>query len=142
MSDFKRLAHAIWNCKYHIVWCPKYRFRIMKGAVQKSVKEIISQLCEWKKLEILELNVLEDHVHLIISIPPKYAVSDIIGFLKGKCAIKIFDRHLELKKRYWGRHFWAKGYCVTYFPHLFLSSGIIFSDRFFLASYSSNRTAG
>ena len=69
MSDFKRLAHAIWNCKYHIVWCPKYRFKVMKGAIQKSVKEIISQLCEWKKLEILELNVLEDHVHLIISIP-------------------------------------------------------------------------
>ena len=69
----------------------------MKGAVQKSVKEIISQLCEWKKLEILELNVLEDHVHLVISIPPKFAVSEIIGFLKGKCAIKIFDRHLKLK---------------------------------------------
>ena len=87
--------------------------RILKGAIQKSVKEIISQLCEWKKLEILEMNVLEDHVHLVISIPPKFAVSEIIGFLKGKCAIKIFDRHLELKKRYWGRHFWAKGYCVS-----------------------------
>ena len=92
MSDFKKLAHAIWDCKYHIVWCSKYRFRILKGAVQKSVKEIISQLCEWKKLEIMELNVLEDHVHLVISIPPKFAVSEIIGFLKGKCAIKIFDR--------------------------------------------------
>ena len=113
MSDFKKLAHAIWQCKYHIVWCPKYRFRILKGAVQKSVNEIISQLCEWKKLEILEMNVLEDHVHLVISIPPKFAVSEIVGFLKGKCAIKIFDRHLELKKRYWGRHFWAKGYCVS-----------------------------
>ena len=65
ISDFKILAHAIWNCKYNIVWCPKYRFKVMKGTVQKSVKEIISQMCEWKKLEILELNVLEDHVHLI-----------------------------------------------------------------------------
>ena len=73
MSDFKRLAHAIWDCKYHIVWCSKYRFRILKGAVQKSVKEIISQLCEWKKLEVLEMNVLEDHVHIVISIPPKCA---------------------------------------------------------------------
>jgi putative transposase len=70
--------------------------------VQKSVKEIITQLYDWKRLEILEMNVLEDHVHLVISIPPKYAVSEIIGFLKGKCAIKVFDRHLELKKRYWG----------------------------------------
>ncbi len=77
MSDFKRLAHAVWQCKYHIVWCFKYRFKIMKGAVQKSVKEIIVQLCEWKKWDILEMNVLEDHVHLVISIPPKHAVSDI-----------------------------------------------------------------
>ena len=113
MNDFKRLAHAIWDCKYHIVWCPKYRFRILKGQIQKSVKEIINQLCDWKKLEILEMNVQEDHVHLVISIPPKFAVSEIIGFLKGKCAIKIFARHLELKKRYWGRYFWAKGYCAS-----------------------------
>lgn len=67
MSDFKKLAHAIWDCKYHIVWCPKYRFRILKGAVKQSVTEIIKQLCEWKKLEILEMNVQEDHVHLVIS---------------------------------------------------------------------------
>ena len=80
MTDFERLAHAIWQCKYHIVWCPKYRFRILKGGVQKSVKEILIQLCEWKKLEILAINVVEDHVHLVISIPPKYAVSDTIGF--------------------------------------------------------------
>jgi putative transposase len=113
MSDFKKLAHAIWECKYHIVWCPKYRFKILQGPLQKSVEEIITQLCEWKKLEMLEMNVQEDHVHLLISIPPKYAVSDVVGFLEGKCAIKVFDRHIELKKRYWGRHFWAKGYCVS-----------------------------
>ena len=113
MGEFKKLAHAIWECKYHIVWCPKYRFKILQGPLQKSVEEIITQLCEWKKLEMLEMNVQEDHVHLLISIPPKYAVSDVVGFLKGKCAIKVFDRHLELKKRYWGRHFWAKGYCVS-----------------------------
>ena len=113
MSSFNKLAHAIWQCKYHIVWCPKYRFRILKGAVEKSVKEIIKQLCEWKKLEILEMNIQEDHIHVILSIPPKFAVSEIVGFLKGKCAIKIFDKHRTLKKRYWGRHFWAKGYCVS-----------------------------
>jgi len=113
MSEFKKLAHAIWQCKYHIVFCPKYRFKIMKGSVQESVKEFLTQLCSWKKLEIMEMNVQEDHVHLLVSIPPKHSVSEVVGFLKGKCAIKMFDRHLDLKKRYWGRHFWAKGYCVS-----------------------------
>ena len=113
MSEFKKLAHAIWQCKYHIVFCPKYRFKILKGSVQESVREFLKQLCEWKKLEILEMNVQEDHVHLLLSIPPKYSVSEVVGFLKGKCAIKMFDRHLDLKKRYWGRHFWAKGYCAS-----------------------------
>lgn len=83
MSYFKRLAHAIWQCKYHIVWFPKYRFKILKGAVEKSVKEFIKQLCEWKKLEILEMNVQEDHIHLVISIPPKFAVSEVVGFFEG-----------------------------------------------------------
>lgn len=112
MSEYKKLAHALWQCKYHIVWCPKYRFKILKGKVADSLREIIWQLCEWKKLEILEGNVQSDHIHLVLSIPPKYSISEVVGFLKGKSAIKIFDRHLELKKRYWGRHFWAKGYCV------------------------------
>ena len=113
MQDFKRLAHAVWECKYHIVWCPKYRFKILTKAVWKSVREIIRQLCEWKQIEILEGNVQEDHIHLVLSVPPKYSISEAVGFLKGKSAIKIFDMHLELKKRYWGRHFWAKGYCVS-----------------------------
>ena len=113
MSELKKLAHAVWNCKYHLIWCPKYRFRILKGGVKQSVVEILHQLCEWKKIEVLEMNVQEDHVHMVLSIPPKFSVSEVVGFLKGKCAIKIFDKHLELKKRYWGRHFWAKGYCVS-----------------------------
>ena len=113
MSDFKRLAHAVWQCKYHIVWCPKYRFRVLDGEVRKTLRDIIRQLCDWKKIEILEGNVQEDHIHLVLSIPPKYSVSEAVGFLKGKSAIKIFDLHHELKKRYWGRHFWAKGYCVS-----------------------------
>jgi putative transposase len=108
-----KLAHAIWQCKYHIVWCPKYRFRILKGAVEKSVKEIITKLCGWKRLEILEMSIQEDHIHVILSIPPEFAVSEVVGFFKGKCAIKMFDKHLKLKKRYWGRHFWAKGYCMS-----------------------------
>ena len=113
MSNFKKLAHAIWECKYHFVWCPKYRFRILKGEIGKSIREIIRELCKWRDLEIIEGNVQIDHVHLVIWIPPKYSVSEAVGFLKGKSAIKIFDRHPELKKRYWGRHFWARGYCVS-----------------------------
>ena len=113
MRELQKLAHAVWQCKYHVIWCPKYRFKILNGALQKSVGEILQQLCEWKKLDVLEMNVQEDHVHLVLSIPPKNSVSEVVGFLKGKCAIKVFDRHLELKKRYWGRHFWAKGYCVS-----------------------------
>jgi putative transposase len=113
IKDFKRLAHAVWQCKYHIVWCPKYRFRILKGEVGESVRDIIKQLCEWKKVEILEGNVQIDHIHLVLSFPPKYSISEVVGFLKGKSAIKMFDMHNELKKRYWGRHFWTKGYCVS-----------------------------
>lgn len=113
MKQFQRLSHAVWECKYHVIWCPKYRFRILKGDIAKSVRTILRQLCEWKKIEILAGNVQADHVHLVISFPPKYSVSDVIGFLKGKSAIKIFDKHVDLKKRYWGRHFWAKGYCVS-----------------------------
>ena len=113
MKHFKRLAHAMWECKYHIVWCPKYRFKILTGGVGNSVRDIIKQLCEWKKIEILEGNVQADHVQLLLCVPPKHSISEVVGFLKGKSAIKIFDRHLELKRRYWGRHFWAKGYCVS-----------------------------
>ena len=113
MSQFNKLAYAVWDCKYHVVWCPKYRFRILKGDIAKSIREILRQLCEWRKIEILAGNVQRDHVHLVISFPPKYSVAAVIGFLKGKSAIKVFDRHLDMKKRYWGRHFWAKGYCVS-----------------------------
>ena len=113
MGDFKKLAHAVWQCKYHLVWCPKYRYRVMKGDVGRSVRDIIRQLCEWKKVEILAGNVQIDHIHLVVAIPPKYSVSKFVGFVKGKSAIKILDYYPSLKRRYWGRHFWAKGYCVS-----------------------------
>lgn len=112
MRTFKRLSHAVWECKYHLVWCPKYRYRVLTGDIGASVSELIGQLCQWKKLELLESNVQDDHIHMVVSVPPKYAISEVVGFLKGKSAIKLFDLHTELKKRYWGRHFWAKGYCV------------------------------
>ena len=113
MGNFKKLAHAIWECKYHLVWCPKYRFQILKGEIGSSARDTIRELCSWWDLEILEGNIQVDHVHLVIWIPPKYSVAEVVGFLKGKSAIKIFDRHPELKRRYWGRHFWARGYCVS-----------------------------
>ena len=93
MKGFKKLAHAVWKCKYHLVWCPKYRFRILKGDIGKSVRDILKQLCEWKGIEILAGNVQADHIHLVLTIPPKHAVSDLVGFLKGKSAIKVFDMH-------------------------------------------------
>ena len=105
MKDFKRLAHALWECKYHIVWCPKYRFRLLKGEIRKSIRDIVKQLCEWKQAEILEGSVQIDHIHLVLSILPKYSVSEFVGFLKGKSAIKTFDMHLELKRRYWAGTF-------------------------------------
>jgi len=113
MKEIQKLSHAVWECKYHLVWCPKYRFRILKGDVAKSLRDIIRQLCSWKKVEILEGNVQVYHVHLVVSFPPKYSISEVVGFLKGKSAIRMFDKYMGLKKRYWGRHFWAKGYCVS-----------------------------
>ena len=113
MNQFRKLSHVVWQCKYHVVWCPKYRFRILKGEIGQSIRAVIRQLCDWRRIEIVEGSVQIDHIHLILSIPPKYSVSEAIGFLKGKSAIKIFDMNQELKRRYWGRHFWAKGYCVS-----------------------------
>ena len=113
MNDFKRLAHAVLPCRYHVLCCSKCRFRILQGEVGRSVRDIIRQLCIWSNIEILEGNTQFDHIHLVLSIPPKYSVSEAVGFLKGKSAIKIFDFNHELKKRYWGRHFWSKGYRVS-----------------------------
>ena len=99
---------------YHIVWCPKYRYRILKGEVGKYVEETIKQLCEWKKVDVKEMNVQEDHVHMVVSIPPKVSISELMGILKGKTAIKLFKSYPGLKRKpYWGNHFWSRGYCVS-----------------------------
>ena len=114
MAKWKKIAHVVYQCSYHIVWCPKYRFRIMKGEVGKYIAKRIESLCEWKEIEILELNVMEDHVHMIITLPPKISVSEIMGILKGKTAISLFKNFPTLKKKpYWGNHFWSRGYCVS-----------------------------
>ncbi len=108
------MAHVVYQCSYHIIWCPKYRFRIMKGGVGKYIEETIRSLCEWKSIDILELNVREDHVHAVVSIPPKHSISEVMGILKGKTAIKVFKSYPALKRKpYWGNHFWSRGYCVS-----------------------------
>ena len=116
MSRFERLAHVIWHCQYHLVWVPKYRHRILKGEVQAEVERCIRLFCDQKKVQIIELNIRPDHVHLLAKIPPKVSVSDMLGILKGRTAIRIFKQFPKLKRKpywgNWGNHFWAKGYCV------------------------------
>ena len=113
-KQYKRLSHSIWLCTYHIIFCPKYRYEVLKGKAEVCVRNEIYRLCGCKDaVEIEEINVQDDHVHMIISIPPKYSVSEIMGFLKGKTAIKLFQTQKDLTKQYWGRHIWARGYCVS-----------------------------
>ena len=113
MKEYKSLNHTRWDCKYHVVFIPKYRKKQIFGALRKHLGEIFHDLAKRKECKIEEGHLHEDHVHICISIPPKYAVSNVVGYLKGKSAIKIFDRHVGLKKRYWGRHFWGRGYFVV-----------------------------
>ena len=114
MSRFKKLTHTIYECKYHIVFCPKYRHRVFTGEVAEYCKSQLYHLCRQKELiEILELNIQEDHIHLVLSIAPKYSLSSIVGYLKGKLSLNMFARYEKLGKRYWGRHLWSRGYCVS-----------------------------
>ena len=111
---FKKLSHTIYECKYHIVCCPKYRFRIFKDDINEYTKGLIYTFCSQQDLvEVLELNIQKDHIHFVLSIPPKYSVSSVMGFIKGKLAFRLFQRYEKLGKRYWGRHFWTRGYCVS-----------------------------
>jgi len=113
MSRFKKLSHVIWHCQFHIVWVPKYRYRILNGKIGEEVRKNIIIQSERLNCEIVELNVQDDHVHLLIKVPPKIAISKLMGVLKGKTAIRVFNKFPELKKRpYWGNHYWAEGYCI------------------------------
>ena len=109
----KSLTHTKWMCKYHIVFTPKYRRKIIFNQYRESVREIIRDLCKWKGVEIIEGHVCIDHVHLLVSIPPKMAVSNFMGYLKGKSAMMMFDRHANLKYKYGNRNFWSRGYYVS-----------------------------
>lgn len=114
MSKYKKQSHVVWKCDYHIVWTPKYRFRVLSGLVKDLVEHDIRLLSEWKGCEVIELNIQSDHIHLVISIPPKVSVSELVGTLKGKLAIKLFKNYPQLKKKpYWGNHFWARGILLT-----------------------------
>ena len=106
------LAHTKWNCKYHIVFAPKYRRQVIYGQIRSDIGVIIRKLCEYKGVEIIEAEACPDHIHMLVSIPPKYSVSQFMGYLKGKSSLMISDRHANLNYKYGDRHFWARGYYV------------------------------
>ena len=110
--DNNSLAHTKWNCKYHIVFTPKYRRQIIYKQISADIGQIIRALCARKGVEIIEAAAMPDHIHLYVSIPPKYSVSEFVGYLKGKSSLMIFDRHANLKYKYGNRHFWCRGYYV------------------------------
>ena len=114
MSKYRKLTHVFYKCDYHIVFTPKYRFRILDGLVRPVVDQDIRMISNWKEVEIAELNIQPDHVHMVCSIPPKVSISQYMGILKGKLAIRLFKTYPNLKKKpYWGNHFWSRGYFVS-----------------------------
>ena len=110
--DKNSLAHTQWECKYHLVFAPKYRRQIVYGKIKADIGKILRELCERKGIEIIEATCCPEHVHMLVGIPPKFSVSEIIGYLKGKSSLMIFDRHSNLKYKYGNRHFWCRGYYV------------------------------
>ena len=110
--DNNTLAHTTWECKYHLVFAPKYRRQVIYGRIKADVAEIMSTLCKRKEIEIIEAECCKDHIHMLVRIPPKYSVSEIMGYLKGKSSLMIFERHANLKYKYGNRHFWCRGYYV------------------------------
>ena len=112
-NDDSSLSHTRWNCKYHIVFIPKYRRKEIYGKIRTDIGQILRQLCVYKDVEIIEAHAMSDHIHMMIRIPPKISVSSFMGYLKGKSSLMIFERHANLKYKYGNRNFWAKGYFVS-----------------------------
>lgn len=112
MNDTNSLSHTTWNCKYHIVFAPKYRRKVFYGEKRKEIGAILRQLCEWKGVEIHEAEVCSDHVHMLVSIPPKLSVASFMGFLKGKSSLLIYQKWANMKFKYRNREFWCRGYYV------------------------------
>lgn len=115
---FRRLSYTIYECKYHLIYCPKYRRRILKDEIREYVKQEISSLVQQKEgIEIIEMNVQSDHIHLFVWLPPKYAVSAVMGYLKWKLAIRIFQPYEKPGKQFWGSHLWGRGYSGQHGRH-------------------------
>lgn len=112
-NDDSSLSHTRWNCKYHIVFIPKYRRKEIYGKIRTDIGQILRQLCVYKDVEIIEAHAMSNHIHMMIRIPPKISVSSFMGYLKGKSSLMIFERHANLKYKYGNRNFWAKGYFVS-----------------------------
>ena len=112
-NDDKSLAHTRWNCKYHLVFTPKYRRKVIYGQLRRDIGKILRKLCEMKEVEIVEAHAMPDHIHMLVRIPPKLSVSGFMGFLKGRSAVVIHERHANLKYNYGNRYFWSKGYYVS-----------------------------
>ncbi len=110
--DTESLAHTKWNCKYHIVFAPKYRRQVIYGKIKSDIGIMLRKLCEYKQVEIIEAEACKDHIHMLVSIPPKYSVSQIMGYLKGKSSLMIFEKYANMKYKYGNRHFWCRGYYV------------------------------
>lgn len=110
--DNNSLAHTTWNCKYHIVFAPKYRRKIIYKELKRDIADILSMLCKRKGVHIIEAEICPDHVHMLVEIPPKMSVSEFMGYLKSKSTLMIFERHANLKYKYGNRHFWCRGYYV------------------------------
>lgn len=111
--DESSLSHTKWECKYHIVFAPKFRRKEIYGKLKADIGQILRQLCRQKEVEVIEAHACVDHIHMLVSIPPKLSVSGFMGYLKGKSSLMIFERHANLKYRYGNRHFWCKGYYVS-----------------------------
>ena len=110
--DTDSLAHTKRNCKYHVVFAPKYRRQIIYGKIKADIGKMLRKLCEYKQIEILEAEACKDHIHMLISVPPKYSISQIMGYLKGKSSLMIFEKYANLKYKYGNRHFWCRGFYV------------------------------
>ena len=106
------LSHTKWNCKYHLVFAPKYRWQAIYGKVKEDIGRTLRKLCEYKEVEILEAEACPDHIHMLVTIPPKYSVAQIVGYLKGKSSLMIFEKYANMKYKYGNRHFWCRGYYV------------------------------
>ena len=111
--DTNSLAHTQWECKYHIVFAPKYRRQIIYGKIKQDIGQMIRKLCEYKGVEIIEAEACKDHIRMLVSIPPKYSVAQFMGYLKGKSSLMIFEKYANLKYKYGNRHFWCRGYYVS-----------------------------